>query len=141
MSIKRRKVDSIDSDELKGATHLPDTLTGRKEMLPGTTTQTEIPQNRSDYSSDIQTEGEKKGRETIGRTWSDLLVWFERKPQFVPTILTIIGFLLSSYVFKDKIHDLPDLKYPLAISLCLNAVYYGISLIHLICTWVGRCFR
>jgi len=134
MDVKRIIIDIDSSPDIKGGTALPASLIGKKNVLSAETQDTGTPEQQEDYRKLEAIEKIQNGEravETIGRTPSDLVFTLINRPEFMPTVLTCLSFI----IFSSKLKSLTDFWLPIAAAIIFNGVWFSITIFRRI---VGR---
>lgn len=134
MDVKRIIIDIDSSPNIKGGTALPASLIGKKNVLSAETQDTGTPEQQEDYRKLEAIEKIQNGEravETIGRTPSDLVFTLINRPEFVPTALTCLSFI----IFVSKLKNITDFWLPIAAAIVFNGVWFSITIFRRI---VGR---
>jgi len=126
MAVRRRFYEEIiDVPSLESQTTPPSSLFPKEELSIKSKEPTDVPSKHGDYGEEGVAYDAKypviSSREVIGRTWPDLAFAFFSRPQFVPTALTLLAFLISI----GQLHKLSDAWRPVLITVVLNAVWFG----------------
>jgi len=134
MDVKRIIIDIDSSPDIKGGTTLPASLIGKKNVLSAETQDTGTPEQQEDYRKLESIEKIQNGEravETVGRTPSDLVFTLINRPEFVPTVLTCLSFI----IFVSKLKNITDFWLPIAAAIVFNGVWFSITIFRRI---VGR---
>ncbi|GAF90256.1 unnamed protein product, partial [marine sediment metagenome] len=102
--------------------------------LSAETQDTGTPEQQEDYRKLEAIEKIQNGEravETIGRTPSDLVFTLINRPEFMPTVLTCLSFI----IFSSKLKSLTDFWLPIAAAIVFNGVWFSITIFRRI---VGR---
>lgn len=118
MAIKRLTIELDDSVNQEAATSMPDSFIPKRDLAEVTDSTTT---NITQYTRE---EKEAPGKDTTvsvqGRTYADLIFECSNNPRVMATFLTF----LPVPVFAAKLSCLSDLKYPAAVALGLNIVWF-----------------
>jgi hypothetical protein len=137
MAIKRVTIEIDDMPDMARATAPPSSLVRKKQSLPAEKHETSPPEEQDDYSEREAVEKEQnvvRGAESIGRTPSDLVYTFINRPEFMPTALTFLAFL----IFVSKLQQLDDFWLPIGAAFVLNGVWFSIVLIRRVAIWLRK---
>lgn len=127
MDVKRIIIDIDSSPDVKGGTALPASLIKKKNVLSAETQDTGTPEQQENYRKLEALEKEQNRErvvETVGRTPFDLVFTLINRPEFVPTALTCLSFI----IFGSKLKSLTDFWLPIVTSIVLNVVWYSVTL-------------
>ena len=127
MEVKRIIIDLDNSPDIARGTAPPSSLIRKKKVMSAETQNTGTPEQQEDYRELEAIEKIQNGEravETIGRTSSDLVFTLINRPEFVPTVLTCISFI----IFSSKLKSLTDFWLPIATSIVFNGVWFSITL-------------
>lgn len=127
MDVKRIIIDIDSSPDVKGGTALPASLIKKKNVLSAETQDTGTPERQENYRKLEALEKEQNRErvvETVGRTPFDLVFTLINRPEFVPTALTCLSFI----IFGSKLKTLTDFWLPIVTSIVLNVVWYSVTL-------------
>ena len=125
MAIKRVVIELDDLQDTEGSTTVPPSLIGKQKALPRDREKTTTPDQQADYEQPeniVQKQASSDKTEIIGRTPADVVVAFISHPGFVPTVLTVIAFIIA----VSKIKRIADFWLPLSIAFILNIVWFAI---------------
>lgn len=128
MDVKRIIIEIDNSADIKEGTALPPSLIRKKNVLSAEMQDTGTPDQQEDYRNLEAIEKIENGEravETIGRTPSDLVFKLINRPEFVPTVLTCISFI----IFSSKLKSLTDFWLPIATSIVFNGIWLSITLL------------
>jgi len=127
MAVRRRVYEEIiDIPSHESSTSPPNSLFPRRES-DESSGQTNVPSKQSDYNEvNAPYEGEGSHfftRDKIGHTWPDLALNLFSRPQFMPTALVLIAFI----IFCKQLQKIDDIWRPLLLSGILNSIWYGVK--------------
>ena len=125
MAVKRVTIELDDVPESARRTSSPDSLLAKKDLIPDAKGETYVPSRQADYTRESDSPAISAGpsQERIGRTPSDLVFAFVNRPEFVPTFLFAVAFMMSVM----RIQKLADVWIPGMIGSSLNAIWFGIQ--------------
>jgi hypothetical protein len=135
MAVKRVTIEIDDKPDMESGTTLPPSLVRKQIAVPMENQETGTPEMQEDYRERDLITGEQtaiRGAEAIGRTPSDLAYNFINRPQFMPTVLTLLSFL----IFVGKLQKIDDFWMPICMSILLNSVWFGIVWIKKFFSWL-----
>jgi len=128
MAIKRLVIELDDAPDLRDHTDPPASLIAKKDSTAEVAS-TGTPDQQEDYREQGASEKDQGGPvpEVTGRTPWDLVVAFVNQPEFMATALTFLAFV-TCVLKVDSLGDLEfsDLKFPLAVAVILNFVWFGV---------------
>jgi hypothetical protein len=121
MAIRRVTFEMDDTIDKNPRTSVPSSLVSGKEIMK----KREENMTQSPDTEDIDTESTLKGGipKIHGRTWSDLIHESKNTPRDMATLFIIIPFV----IFVSKIDSIESFKYPIALGIVLNIIWFGVS--------------
>lgn len=121
MAIRRVTFEIDDAMDKNPGTSVPPSLIGGKEIMKKREeTMTQSPNTEHTDTESTQTGGITR---IHGRTWSDLIHESKNTPRDMATLFIIIPFV----IFISKINSIESFKYPIALGVVLNIIWFGVS--------------
>ena len=120
MAIRRLTIELDDVSDQNKQTTVPSLLGGDKEHPLQRTMPTDIPKYEEPLEESLVDQKNQTVEQKPGKTFADLILLCINNPRAMATILTFIPFIF----FVPKIDSFAALRFPLAIGILLNCVWF-----------------